>query len=69
MRNGVATTVPNTHILYDWQEKKGVLTDLDTKVTVKGVEKYIFNYKKANNVTIIKEKTSGGIVATTKPGL
>ena len=23
VRNGVATTVPNTHILYDWQEKKG----------------------------------------------
>ena len=68
IRNGVTTVLPNTSIVYDWQEKKGILTDLDTKVTVKGVEKYIFNYKKANDVTIIKEKTSGGIVTTTKPG-
>ena len=68
IRNGITTTVPNTNIVYDWQEKKGVLTDLDTKITIKGVEKYIFNYKKAKNVTIIKEKTSAGTITTTKSG-
>lgn len=68
IRNGVTTIVPNTNIVYDWQEKKGVLTDLDTKVTIKGVEKYVFNYKKANNATIIKEKTSSEVVIITKTG-
>ena len=68
IRNGIITTVPNTNIVYDWQDKKGVLTDLDTKITIKGVEKYIFNYKKANNVTMIKEKTSLGTTTTTKSG-
>jgi pimeloyl-ACP methyl ester carboxylesterase len=67
-RNGVMTTIPNTNIVYDWKEKNGVLKDLDTKVTVKGIERYVFNYKKANNVTIIKEKTSSGIVTTTRSG-
>lgn len=38
----------------------------DTKVIIKGVEKYVFNYKKANNATIIKEKTSSEVVTTTK---
>ena len=35
---------------------------------VKGVEKYVFNYRKAKNVTIIKEKKNTGIVTSTKPG-
>lgn len=49
--------------------KNGVLADLDTKVVKKGVERNIFNYKKANNATIIREKASGGaVVITTKPG-
>lgn len=68
IRNGVITNVPNTNVVYDWQEKKGVLTDLDTKITVKGVEKYTFNYKRKNNATIIKEKTSAGTITTTKSG-
>ncbi|MBI4155720.1 MAG: hypothetical protein HY507_00620 [Candidatus Zambryskibacteria bacterium] len=55
-RNGVTINVPKTNIVYDWQEKKGILTDLDTRVVIKGEEKYIFNYKKAKNVTTIKEK-------------
>ena len=69
IRNGVTIPLSNTNIIYNWQEKKGILTDLDTKVTVKGVERNIFNHKKANNVTIIREKTKGGsVVVTTKPG-
>jgi pimeloyl-ACP methyl ester carboxylesterase len=68
IRNGITTIVPNTNITYDWQENKGVLTDLDTKVTIKGVEKYVFNYKKGNNATIIKEKKGLVIVTITKPG-
>ena len=54
IRNGITTIIPNTNIIYDWQEKKGILTDLDTKITIKGVEKYVFNYKKSNNTTTIK---------------
>ena len=69
IRNGVVVAVPNTNIVYNWQDKKGVLTDLDTRITVKGVEKYVFNYKKVKNATIIKEKTNGNVVLmTTKPG-
>ncbi|HEY4502843.1 MAG TPA: right-handed parallel beta-helix repeat-containing protein, partial [Candidatus Paceibacterota bacterium] len=34
-RNGVTSTLPNTNIVYDWKDKKGVLTDLDTKVIIK----------------------------------
>lgn len=68
IRNGITTTVPNTNILYDWQETKGVLTGLNTKITVRGVEKYVFSYRKASNVTIIKETTNAGTITTTKPG-
>ena len=69
IRNGVTTNLPNTDIVYDWQEKKGVLTDLDTRVVAKGVEKYVFNYRKATNTTVVREKTRDGAVVSTKPGL
>ncbi|MEK7471123.1 MAG: alpha/beta hydrolase [Patescibacteria group bacterium] len=68
IRNGIITIVPNTNIVYDWQEKKGVLTDLDTKITIKNVEKYTFNYKKAIDLTIIKEKIGKNITTTKKQG-
>lgn len=66
IRNGITTIVPNTNIVYDWKEKKGVLADLDTKVTVKGVEKYTFNYKA--NVTTIKEKIGKNTTITKREG-
>ena len=68
IRNGVTTTVPNTNIIYDWQEKKGALTDLDTRVVIKGEEKYTFNYKKAKDVTVIKEKISKNMQTKTVNG-
>ena len=68
IRNGITTTVPNTNIVYDWQEKKGVLTDLDTKVAIKSIEKFVFNYKKISDSTIIKEKKNKDLVITTKMG-
>lgn len=68
IRNGIITTVPSTNIVYDWQEKKGVLTDLDSKITIKGIERYTFSYNKAKDVTIIKEKTTTGTIITTRPG-
>ncbi|OHB09372.1 MAG: hypothetical protein A3H52_03265 [Candidatus Zambryskibacteria bacterium RIFCSPLOWO2_02_FULL_39_26] len=68
VRNGLVTQLPNTNIIYNWKEKNSVLTDLDTRVVIKGVEKYIFNYRKAINATIIRERKNGGVVTTTKPG-
>ena len=68
IRNGVVTTTPNINIEYEWKEKKGVLIDLDTKIKIKGVEKYTFEYKKEKNVTIIKDKTKSGITTITKAG-
>jgi hypothetical protein len=68
VRNGLEIEVPNTHIVYDWQEKKGVLTDLDTRVFVKGVEKYVFSYKKAQDKTVIKERSGNNVVTTTRSG-
>jgi pimeloyl-ACP methyl ester carboxylesterase len=68
IRNGVITDVNNTHILYDWQEKKGELTDLDTKVVIRGQEKYIFSYKKSTNITTIKEKVGSKIATSIKEG-
>ncbi len=68
IRNGVVTNLPNTNIVYDWQEKNGVLSDLDTRVSVKGVEKYTFNYRKVKDVTVAKEKIGNNLVTTTKPG-
>jgi hypothetical protein len=68
IRNGVVTQIPNTNIIYDWKEKKGTLTDLDTRVVIRGIEKYVFNYKKVTNTTIIKIKTDSGIITTTQPG-
>lgn len=67
-RNGITTKIPDTNVFYDWQEKKGNLTDLDTKVTVKGVEKYMFSYKKATNITTIKVKMGSKIITTTRSG-
>ncbi|MCK5060107.1 MAG: hypothetical protein KAR00_03145 [Candidatus Pacebacteria bacterium] len=37
-------------------------------MVIKGKEKYVFNYKKATNTTIIKEKTGNGINRTTRQG-
>ncbi len=68
IRNGITTTVPDTSIAYEWKEKKGILTDLDTKVKVKGVEKYVFKYKRKSNTTTIKEKKSSGVITTTRSG-
>ncbi len=68
-RNEVNTAFPNTNVLYDWQlDKNNNLTDLDTKVMIKGVEKYIFNYKKKENITIIKTKVGNTTTTTTKQG-
>ncbi len=68
IRNGIITMLPDTHIVYDWQEEKGLLTDLDIKVTIQGVEKYVFNYKKATDMTTIKIKTNTGMTTSTKSG-
>ena len=68
-RNGIATTTPTTSITYDWKlDPQNQLKDLDTTVKIKGVDKYIFNYKK-NNQTIIKVKDiQTGVVTTTTQG-
>jgi len=68
VRNAVLTTFPNTSVEYNWGEKDGVLTDLDTKVIIKGVEKYKFEYKKSTNTTIMKEKINLGVIKTTRNG-
>ena len=68
-RNGIPTVFANTHVKYDWKlDKNNNLKDLDTKVTIKGEVRYIFNYRRVNNATIIRERTSAGIATTTKPG-
>ncbi len=60
IRNELSTTFPNTNVQYNWAEKNGVLTDLDTNVTIKGVEMFVFNYKKVTNTTTIREKLKNG---------
>lgn len=67
-RNGIITNIPNTNIVYDWKEKNDKLTDLDTRVTIKGVEKYVFSYKKTTNTTTIKIKTGNTITTSEKSG-
>lgn len=68
IRNGVTAIIPNTNVLYNWQEKKEALTDLDTKVIIDGEERYVFGYKKAKGFTTIKQKTSGGTTIINKSG-
>jgi pimeloyl-ACP methyl ester carboxylesterase len=68
IRNGIIYNVQSTNILYDWQEKKGSLTDLDTKITVKGVERYVFNYRKSSNTTLVKGNKNNTKVSITKQG-
>lgn len=68
IRNGVITLLPNTNIIYEWKESRGVMTDLNIKITINGVEKYVFSYNKEKDVTIVKENINGRIVVTTKPG-
>jgi hypothetical protein len=70
-RNGVSTTTPSTHIIYDWKlDNQQNLKDLDTKVFIKGIERNTFSYKKQTNQTTIKTKdmTTGNIVTTIKTG-
>ena len=53
-RNGVSTTTPNTHITYDWKlDNQNKLKDLDTIITIKGLEKYVFSYNRLNNTTLV----------------
>ncbi len=56
LRNGIETKFPKTEVSYDWKEKGGVLTDLDTRVTIKGVERYIFSYNRSKGVTTVQKK-------------
>ena len=54
VRNGIATSTPNTRIEYDWRlDPNNNLKDLDTRVFIKGIEKNIFNY---NNLLGLKQK-------------
>ena len=67
-RNGVSTTFPNTHVTYNWKlDKEDNLKDLDTRVIIKGVEKYTFNYRKSNNTTTVKQKIGNTTNITTQP--
>ncbi|MBP7007047.1 MAG: hypothetical protein KBB16_03235, partial [Candidatus Pacebacteria bacterium] len=69
VRNGVNTTLPNTFIEYSWKvNKKGTLTDLDTKVIIKGEEVYFFNYRKSINTTTIFKKEGKRFNVVTKRG-
>lgn len=61
-RNNTVTVFPSISLEYEWSEKNGVLTDLDTSVIIKGVERYILYYKKSSNATTVKEKTKTGVV-------
>ncbi len=69
-RNGAQSIFPDTNIIYDWQEKNDELTDLDTIVTIKGEERYRFNYKKKANETVVRYREKGDKKATitTLPG-
>lgn len=68
IRNGVITLLPNTNIIYEWRESKGVVTSLNTKITINGVEKYVISFNQEKDVTIIKENINGEIIIKTKPG-
>ncbi len=68
-RNGVTTSVPNTTIMYDWSlSANNQLKDLDSRVTIHGVERYIFNYKRLKDETKIKVKTGNSHTTTTRDG-
>ena len=67
-RNNAITVFPSTSLEYEWSEKNGVLTDLDTSVIIKGVKQYSFEYKKSTNTTIVKEKNKTGVVTRTVKG-
>lgn len=63
------TNLPNTYIQYNWDvDKKNKLKDLDTRVIIKGEERYTFNYKKEKNITTIKKRERKKTITTTKPG-
>lgn len=63
------TNLPNTYIQYNWDlDKKNNLKDLDTKITIKGEERYTFNYKKEKNMTTIKKKEGKKTTTTTRSG-
>lgn len=68
-RNGVTVTVPQTTIMYDWAlTSSGVLKDIDSKVTVAGVEKYMFTYNRNKDQTKIKVKNGNSQTTTTRSG-
>jgi M6 family metalloprotease-like protein len=68
-RNGVTVTVPQTTIMYDWSlSSSGALKGIDSKVTVAGVEKYMFTYSKNKHQTKIKVKNENSHTTTTRNG-
>jgi pimeloyl-ACP methyl ester carboxylesterase len=67
-RNGVVTQLPNISVEYDWSVKNDMLTDLDTKVIIKGIERYKFEYKKTTNTTVITDKTGKSEKKVSKKG-
>jgi len=67
-RNNISTNLPSTYVEYSWKENRGKLTDLDTKLFIKGKEAYIFSYIKQKNVIIIWDRIGKKMKVTTKKG-
>ncbi len=55
--------------MYDWSLNwLGQLKDLDSKVTIHGVERYTFTYNRLKDETKIKTKMNNTTTTTTRDG-
>ncbi len=68
IRNEILTIISNTYIIYEWKEENGAVSDLEIKVIINGLSKYIVSYKKSQNKTIIRERVGGSFISITKEG-
>jgi pimeloyl-ACP methyl ester carboxylesterase len=68
--NGEEFNIDKTTLIYDWQLKKGILTDLDTDLRVKEKSRLKIEYRKFKNETKIieKDKQEKTKKVTTRPG-
>lgn len=69
--NEEEVSVPKTTLVYDWQLKQDVLTDLDTNLHLKSVSRLKAEYHKKHNETKIteKDKKEETSIVTVRPGL
>lgn len=69
IRNPQSTSLFNTDVQYSWSQLAGSINTFETVVTIRGMEMYVFTYKKSDGYTLIKEKLENGFIVKRRASL